>query len=172
MEHWVKYISVARIHDNTIVATYPHDMQSKSQVYYIQADNELRRILADLAFTDWRQKFASSYGSWYMITDEYQIAYLALVKSDYPERHVWNLLEDVKNLMYQQGADTMKSCPSDTYTRILTTDFKVLAVKYDDLNKLDKLYRVNQEVIEVQGIVQDNIHQAMKNIDNAEVKST
>ena len=104
-----------------------------------------------------------------MITDGYRVGYLVLATADYPERHAWSLLEDLKNLMYQQGADTMQTCPADTYTRILSSDLKALAGKYDDLSNIDKLYKANQNVLEVQNLAQQNIHQVMRNIDNAEV---
>lgn len=169
MEHWVKYIAVARIHDNTVVATYFHDSQVKSQVNRIQAAIELKKILADLAFADSQQKFSSSYGIWYMITDEYQIAYLVLNKTDYPERHAWDLLKELKNIMCKQGADNIKSCQSDIYTRTLFSDLKTLSAKYDDLNNLDKLYNLNQNVIETHGIIQDCVHKTIRNIDNAGV---
>ncbi len=32
MDHLIKYIAVARIHDNTLIATYSHDLPIKLQV--------------------------------------------------------------------------------------------------------------------------------------------
>jgi hypothetical protein len=53
----------------------------------------------------------------------------------------------------------------------MTTEMRRIANKYEDLKAIDKLYAANVAVLEVQGVVQENIQQVLRNTESLEVRS-
>lgn len=57
----------------------------------------------------------------------------------------------------------LQRCGSEAYTRVLSSEMREVANHYQDLKSLDKVYSVNQDVIEVQHMANAGIQQMLKN---------
>ena len=131
-------------------------------------------LSSSAASPEWRQKVPSGLGTWYLICDSEEICCITLVRSGYPERHIPTMLEvsstqEMRTSFHNQGQDLLHTAGSESLTKIMTTEMRRIANKYEDLKAIDKLYAANAAVLEVQGVVQDNIQQVLRNTESLEV---
>lgn len=177
----MKYLAVARAHDSTVLASLSCDFSIKDKVRCMQSQVELGAVLVDLsssaASPEWRQKVPSGLGTWYLICDSEEICCITLVRTGYPERHIPTMLEvqstqEMRTSFRNQGQDLLRTAGSESLTKVMTTEMRRIANKYEDLKAIDKLYAANVAVLEVQGVVQDNIQQVLRNTESLEVRCT
>lgn len=119
-------------------------------------------LLANPAEGDWPTKTDSLFGTWTAVPSN-GLSYLVLTAKDFPERFTSALLKELTQIFEQQGVDVLQRCGSEAYTRVLSSEMREVANRYQDLKSLDKVYAVNQDVIEVQHMANAGIQQMLKN---------
>lgn len=175
----MKYLAVARTRDAAVLAALSCDFSVKDKVTVRQSQTELTAVLSDLASStpspEWRQKVPSALGTWYLICDATEICCVTLVRTGYPERHIPTLLDvlvtqEMRTSFHNQAQDLLQTASPDSLTKLMTTEMRRIANKYEDLRSIDKLYAANERVMEVQGVVQENIAQVLRNTESLEVR--
>eukprot|EP00358_Blepharisma_japonicum_P002818 CAMPEP_0202946142 /NCGR_PEP_ID=MMETSP1395-20130829/8665_1 /ASSEMBLY_ACC=CAM_ASM_000871 /TAXON_ID=5961 /ORGANISM="Blepharisma japonicum, Strain Stock R1072" /LENGTH=223 /DNA_ID=CAMNT_0049646569 /DNA_START=1 /DNA_END=672 /DNA_ORIENTATION=+ len=164
MESNIKYIGVGRSGEGLIIATYGNDRNLRDT-----PRNELQGILMNESDGEWRTRVGSEYGTWFAKGDSNKICYLVLARNGYPDRYATALLDELERMFTNQGTDVLLTCPADAYTKVMGGELRNLAMKYEDLRNIDKLYTVNSQVLEVQNIAQAGIQQVLRNTEAAEV---
>ena len=93
---------------------------------------------------DEREKLRTPYGVWYVTHDENDICYGVCTDEGYPERHAFGLIQKLKEKIKQ-----INHCEYQTEENIKAFTKKTaneLVQQYNDLTKVDKLAKANQEV--------------------------
>ena len=152
MELAVKYIGVGTLEGYKIIASFSPEKSIKDSVTPRQVKKEVENLLSSSHEGEWATRSPSSMGVWFLQSDENSLIYFSLVKSGYSDRFASALLSDLKSLFSSQGADHLKSSPSESYTSIMASDMRKLHAKYNDTASLDKIQNVNARVLEVKSL--------------------
>eukprot|EP00735_Rhodelphis_limneticus_P000868 TRINITY_DN113_c0_g1::TRINITY_DN113_c0_g1_i1::g.14376::m.14376 TRINITY_DN113_c0_g1::TRINITY_DN113_c0_g1_i1::g.14376 ORF type:complete len:219 (+),score=53.85,sp/P18489/SYB_DROME/40.40/5e-17,Synaptobrevin/PF00957.16/2.1e-30,Longin/PF13774.1/5.4e-11,YjgP_YjgQ/PF03739.9/0.0042,Mt_ATP-synt_D/PF05873.7/0.019,NPV_P10/PF05531.7/0.061,COG2/PF06148.6/0.095,DUF3753/PF12575.3/1.6e+03,DUF3753/PF12575.3/0.082,TPR_MLP1_2/PF07926.7/1.4 TRINITY_DN113_c0_g1_i1:60-716(+) len=92
-------------------------------------------------------------GTIHFRTDD-EFLYLVITAPEYPQRTAFKLLEDLRSEFLRANKSAKSSIMSG------------IAQKYDDLAAVDKVAKVQAQVDEVKGVMQENIETMLKTQDN------
>ena len=130
-----------------------------------------------------RQKVSTPNGSWFCNIDKNQIAYVLLTNPNYPERHAYGMIRVLKYkylsniiLCEQECHGEIEKIPNYFAESDVTISAKAktflpnIAMKFDDLKKIDKLFEAQNTVDEISRTMTTNLSKVMNNTENLHVK--
>jgi hypothetical protein len=164
-DDYIRCIGVGRGTDSVVIAIHCKNASQQDR-----CRGEMQQFLSNTAShkPSWRDRLASEIGTWHIVTDSESISYFALVKAGYPDHLSSTLLDEIKAAFKGQGVDSLLQCAPGAYTKVMATDMRLLAGKYEDKLRGDRLQNLNLQVQDVQGIVGDSIQQVLRNTQSAE----
>ena len=156
----VKCVVITRIADNTTLATYSTDKKLESN-YKNESKTVLDKLQDVRLKAGERQKIRTTNGAWFSTCDLKDIFYLVLADSSYPEKHAYNLANEVT-----EELSTMNNYFSSTPVNVQKhTQHYIpnLLKKYNDLQNLDELAKTQSKVNQIKSVMSDTIHRALEN---------
>jgi vesicle-associated membrane protein 7 len=167
----VRFFAIGRFSDDEILAVYATEKKNE-QAFREESKKMLGKIKTLDLKPEERQKCKSPNGAWFVRVDSNQVAYLALCSVDYPERHVYKMIDEAQaNLEKITNYADMSLDDAPKKIKVWLSD---LVKKYHDLKTLDPLYAAQENVSQIQDQMSKNINQVMKNmesLDNLESKT-
>lgn len=98
-----------------------------------------------------------------MYTDESDLIYVLICKSDYPQRQAHACLNELQIQFTSKAGEKAQTAKDNSLTKLCVTILKKIAEKYDDLASVDKTHAVLQKVDAVKLKMQENIDVAIQN---------
>ncbi|GBG32148.1 Vesicle-associated membrane protein 7 [Hondaea fermentalgiana] len=166
----IMFVAVARATDKVIVASFVARDGDYNKPQYFNTVNEV------LSAPDFESKVAP--GSRYRLvgdvnafnftTDQQQRVYVAITTSEYPERLVFPMLNEVIKRFQAELGDRVATAQEGGLNKKAKSLFSAVVRDYDDPSKKDKLSAVQSKVNDVKLTMQSNIDGMLRNLDKTE----
>jgi len=166
----VLFVAVARATDRVIVASYVARDGDYNKPQYFKTVSEV------LSAPDFEEKVAP--GSRYRLvgdlnafnftTDTQKRVYVAITTSEYPERLVFPMLNEIIKRFQQELGDKVASAAEGGLNKKAKPLFSGIVREYDDPTKKDKLSAVQAKVEDVRLTMQSNMDNMLRNLDKTE----
>ena len=153
-------VVVARMTDRTVLAS--ECLQKGLEVSFLAEAKTILGKLEDVYLQpEERQKIRSSNGAWFCTANEKHINFLVLADSAYPERHAYNLINEVRKEL--EGLPNYHMETDMAVQAFSRKNVAGLLVKYDDLESIDNLVATQSKMNKIKDIMSDSINQALDN---------
>lgn len=159
----VRFFAYGRFSDDEIMGTYAIERKN-DPAFKEEAKKMLLKIKKLDLKPEERQKIKSPNGAWFVRVDSNQVAYLALCTADYPERHVYKMIDEAQAKI--EGITSYWDMSLEESPKKIKAWLPDLVKKYDDLKTLDPLYAAQDNVSQIQNQMSQNINNVMKNMDS------
>lgn len=169
MEGKIKFVAVARAEDGKLVATYLPDKADSDVEKYHHAVHEV------LSAPDFQMKVKP--GSRYRLvgdinafnfsTDAQERVYIVITASNYPERMVFPLIQEIIPAFKQAHGEEALTCEEGALSKKVEPLFAKLVKTYDDPSS-DKIATLQGKVGDVTATMQDNIGSMLHSMSRAE----
>ena len=89
--------------------------------------------------------------------------YMAVTATDYPQRHIFKLLEEVKKDFLSNHRAQLSTAGENALAKAAKRWMGSLCSKYDNLESIDKVRGVMAQVDEVKGVMHENVNKMLEN---------
>lgn len=167
-------MAVARRTDNVVIAQRVH-VPSRTDDYLAN----VKRVLSSPGWanvTTDKLSLDDGDNTFYVLIDEAGRAYIAVASKSYPARHIYDspdgrnqgFLGAVQRGFLSNYGDSTLTCGPDGYTSRAKSMLKELCDRYNNLRDIDKISKVQAQVADVTGIMQENIKLVMERGDRVD----
>jgi len=118
---------------------------------------------------DDRQRLNTKNGVWFCKVDNRDIAYLTLCNINYPERHAFGMMDELQRELEERvPGDELSHKDTENINKDAKKFVAAVLRRYDNLQELDKLYEAQHNVDQIQVVMNQNLQQVMKNVQDVE----
>lgn len=162
----ILYISVGRIDDRCVLASYNHDTTFQN-AKIIQ-----RSFLQHLATSEVEFGINSTFESptnaihYFVDVDGY--FYFCIFVANYPARIAFKMLQEVLEQFKKNFPSQMEKGVENELTKASKTLLAAISNKYDDLKAIDNIEKVQQKLNTVKGTMTETISVMLENHESAE----
>jgi len=151
---------IARISDRTILATECLEKGSEA-AYRAEAKTIFGKLEDVYLQPEERQKIRSPNGAWFCTLDTKNICYLILTHSEYPERHAYTMISEVRRELGElRNYHQEKELAVQTFSR---KNLLPILNKYNDLESIDQLVATKNKMNQIKEVMKESINKALDN---------
>jgi len=162
----MKFFAIARISDRTILATECLD-KGMEATYRSEAKTIFGKLEDVYLRPEERQKIRSNYGAWFCTLDNKNIVYLALTHIEYPERHAYAMISEIRDQLAElKNFNQEKELVVQTFSR---KNVLPIVNKYNDLEAIDQLVATKNKMNQIKEVMKDSINKALENKDSLSI---
>lgn len=159
----VLYVALARRSDGVTVASFGKNAQQ----------GDVNKLISSPAFKEKatpnnRIRLVNKTSAFHMLSNDDGLVAVVVTTGEYPQRNVFGgLIADVFERFGRKNYDWRNSEPN-VLTRKFKGDLKSICTEYDDPAAKNKIAKLNGQVNEVKGVMQNNLTKALENLEATE----
>jgi len=164
------FVAVARASDKVIVASYLPRKGDVNQPQYFSTVEEVLSApeFASKVVTGSRYRLVGASNAFNFVVDSQQRIHIAITSSEYPERLVFAMLNELSTRFASEFDEKARSCREGGLNGKAKNLLASLSTEYEDPSKKDKIAAVQSKVEDVKLTMQSNIDGMLKNLDKTE----
>mmetsp|Transcript_6127 Transcript_6127/g.13078 ORF Transcript_6127/g.13078 Transcript_6127/m.13078 type:complete len:228 (-) Transcript_6127:466-1149(-) len=161
----VRFVGAARLQDRVCVSWFTAAASRELPAELLEA--KFKRLLSSdkLAEYDRLTVADREVGSIHFVTDQVCL-YLAICSPQYPQRAAFQLLSEFRDVFSEQFGGDVRFVKEGELNKVSRSTLGQLCGKYEQVANVDEIESVKVQVDEVKGVMENNIHQALRNQEN------